>query len=557
MKEAYVIGVDFGSDSVRAIVKDVINGTCLSESECGYSRWLAGKYQDADKRIFRQHPLDYLEALESCVVDTLSFAGENIRKKVVGIGVDATGSTPAPVNEEGLPLALLPEFQENENAMFHLWKDHSSIQEAVAINQIFKNYEKTNYLKYQGTYSSEWYWAKILHTAHIDDSVKKAAYSWVELCDWIPAILCGNINPKTMYRCTCAAGHKALWHSEWNGLPVGRSLEKIDPYLKKISESYGNMPLPADYAVGVITAEWAIKLGIPKNTIIGGSSLDAHAGAVGAGIKKHTMVTNIGTSTVNMLIEDAKILTGKKMAHACGQAENSIIPGFVGIETSQAAFGDIYAWFIKLLLWPVKNIVENIQEINKREKDFICRHIEEQLLVELGEQAQKLSIEDSLIALDWFNGRRYPDTNELLYSAINGLTLGTDAPQIYQALIMATVFGQKRIIDSLQEQGIRIDEMIAVGGITRKSPYIMQMLADVLRFPIKVSASSQACANGAAIYAAVACGIYRTIPEAQKKLQGSIEKMYIPNKKNKGAFEKAYSKYKALGKFVENDQIIL
>jgi len=354
-----------------------------------------------------------------------------------------------------------------------------------------------------------------------------------------------------MYRCACGAGHKGLWHSEWQGLPPQECLTAVHPYLAKIGRTFGTSPLPADHAVGVISKEWSENLRIPREVIIGGSSLDAHAGAVGAGIRKHVCVTNLGTSAVNMLIEDAETLHGKDLKHVCGQAENSIIPGYVGVETSQAAFGDVYAWLNDLLLWPVRNIIAHTDAIGRGERGRVCLQAEERLLIELSKQAEKLSASDELIALDWFNGRRYPNQNELLKSGIVGLSLGIGAPALYQTLVMATVFGQKRVIDCLIEGGIKINEIIAVGGIAQKSPYIMQMMADVLDRPIQISASDQACARGAAIYAAVACGVYQSIPEAQKKLCEGFIRTYIPGSKNKKIYSSAYEKYRALGDFVE------
>ena len=552
MKDGYVIGVDFGSDSVRCVVIDVSNGETMAEAESGYSRWLDKKYQDPDSRIFRQHPLDYLESFKWCVNVALEKAGESVREKVLAIGVDATGSTPCPVNREGTPLALLPQFSENVNAMFHLWKDHSAIKEAEQINAALSDFEGMDYTKYQGTYASEWFWAKILHTKNVDPEVTKATYTWVEHCDWIPAILTGNTDPTKMYRCACAAGHKALWHSEWNGLPARRCLAEVDPFLGQIHDTYVNKPLPADHVVGKITAEWAQILGVPETTVISGSSIDAHAGAVGAGIRKRVMVTNIGTSTVNMLVEEAEHLKGKNLTHACGQAENSVIPGLVGIETSQAAFGDVYAWLRDFLMWPLDNIVMYSPALNRGEKGRIRRQVEERILDELARQAELLDVEDALVALDWFNGRRYPHINESLTSALTGISLGTEAPAFYQALVMATVFGQKRILDSLTVEGIEIDEMIAVGGIAQKSPYIMQMMADVLDCPIKVSRSTQACARGAAIYGAVASGNYDSITAAQGKLCEDFITTYSPNPEKAQKYHRAYEKYMALGEFVES-----
>ena len=552
MKDGYVIGVDFGSDSVRCVIVDITNGATCAEAESGYFRWLEKKYQDPEKRLFRQHPLDYLESLKRCIKTALDQAGTTVRKKILSISVDTTGSTPCPVDKVGTPLALLPEFSENVNAMFYLWKDHTAIEEAEQINKALSNFQGIDYTKYQGTYASEWFWAKILHAKNVDTDVTKATYTWVEHCDWIPAILTGNSNPDKLYRCACAAGHKALWHSEWNGLPDRRCLAGIDPFLGRIYDTYVNKPQPADQIVGTITREWADALGVPESTVIGGSSLDAHAGAVGAGIRKRVMVVNIGTSTVNMLVEDAESLEGKDLTHACGQAENSILPGYVGIETSQAAFGDVYAWLRDFLMWPIENIIMDSPALSRAEKGRIRRQVHQKILDELARQAETLEIEDAIVALDWFNGRRYPNTNESLTSAIAGISLSTDAPAFYQALVMATVFGQKKILDSLTVEGVEIDEMIAVGGIAQKSPYIMQMMADILNCPIKVSKTTQACARGAAIYAAVACGAFETIMDAQEKLCEDFIRTYDPSPEKAKQTILLYKKYLSLGDFIEN-----
>jgi len=542
----YVIGVDFGTDSARALVIDARTGTVSGEAQQIYKRWSEGKYQDPDKNMYRQHPLDYIEALEAAVCKALDAAGDDVRKHVVGISVDTTGSTPCPVNREGIPLALLDEFSENVNAMFHLWKDHTAVAEAVEINNAFSDYNGTDYTRYQGTYSSEWYWAKILHTSRVDVGVREAAYSWVEHCDWLAGMLAGRLAPDEMYRCSCAAGHKALWHSAWMGLPSVSCLSSIDPYLGKVAETFGTNVHPSDYPVGRITREWAKRLGVPEETVIGGSSLDAHAGAVGAGIRENILVTNVGTSTVDMMIEHACTLEGKNLKYACGMAENSIIPGYVGIEAGQAAFGDIFAWFRKLLAWPVKNM-GLVDEKTAQE-------IEDSLIAALSNEAQLLDVGSALSALDWFNGRRYPCTNEQVRAAIAGLTLGTSAPQIFQALANAAVFGLKRIVEAFRKEGLRIDEVTAVGGIAQKSPYVMQMMADVLGCRVNVSATTQACARGAAIYAAVSCGLYKTIEEAQNHLCEGYTRSYEPDPEKRDAYNKLYAKYCSLGDFVEQTQ---
>ncbi len=551
MERKYVIGADFGSDSVRASVIDVSDGSVRSESICPYPRWNAGMYRDPDSNLFRQHPLDYLESFQAVISEALNKAGKRARKQILSIAVDTTGSTPCPVDRDGTPLALLPEFDQNVNAMFHLWKDHTAVAEAIEINNAFSDWNGICYTKYQGKYSSEWYWAKILHTARLDAKVRDAAYSWVEHCDWLTGELAGNTDPLSMYRCSCGAGHKALWHSEWGGLPDAECLETIDPYLGDVARHYGTNVQPAGFAVGTISPEWSFRLGVPKDTIIGGCSLDAHAGAVGAGIRKGTLVANIGTSAVDMMVETAENLRGKNLAHACGMAENSILPGYIGIEAGQAAFGDVYAWLKQVLMWPYENIIAKSGSISLQQKLRIKEDLDKGLLSELSEQAASLDIESAPAALDWFNGRRYPYANEFVKSAFAGLTLGTKAPALYQSLVLATVFGLKRIMDSFLAEGCGIDKVIAIGGIPQKSSYIMQTMSDALDCRICISASSQACARGAAIYAAVAGGAYADVEKAQNAICEDYIQVYEPDKTKKSSYDAAYKKYCFLGETTE------
>ena len=552
MKDNFVIGVDFGTDSVRAIVVESSNGQLVGEEVSSYTRWEEGKYCDLDKNQFRQHPLDYLEGLESCVKGALAKAGKTAAECVKGIAVDTTGSTPCPVNQQGVPLALLPGFEENPNAMFHLWKDHTATKEAEEFNRAADAWEGEDYTRFQGKYSSEWFWAKMLHTHRIDTAVQRAAYSWVEHCDWIPGLLSGNIDPLSMYRSACAAGHKALWHSEFGGLPCKEFLATLDPSLVAVSEHYGASPRPADTKVATMTPEWAKRLGLPPSVVIGGSSFDAHAGAVGAGIAPHVLVKVIGTSSVDMLVEEYTLMQGKNLKEICGQAENSIIPGLVGIEAGQAAFGDVYAWLKELLLWPFMQLLPKTSAITEAQQQQLLQEVSAKLLPEMTAQAQKLSESDiSLVALDWLNGRRYPSVNEYVRGAIAGLHVGTDVPKLYKALVLATAFGSRRILESFLAEGLTIDRIIAVGGIAQKSPFVMQILADVLNRPISVSASAQTCAAGAAMYAATATGIYATLPEAQAAMHTGFSSAYSPEIRQVEIYNVLYDKYCALGAFVE------
>lgn len=554
MNENYVIGADFGSDSVRVLVVDAATGKTAGEAASAYPRWQQGLYQDAARRMFRQHPLDYIEAFETAVKAALNSAGDRVRKNVRALSIDATGSTPCPVTQDGTPLALLAEFAQDPNAMFQLWKDHTAIDEAKEIDTVFSGRGKVpggeDYTRFQGTYCSEWFWAKILHTVRTDARIRSAAYTWSEHCDWFPAMLAGNTRPETMYRCACAAGHKALWHSAWGGLPDAERLGELDPYLVQVRRRYGTGPRPCDAKVGTLTAEWAARLGLSADVIVGGSSFDAHAGAVGAGVCRGTMVLNVGTSAVNMLVERADVLRGKDIVRACGQAENSILPGLVGVETSQASFGDVYAWLRRLLLWPLQQ-AKLLSGEDAAENTQLQTRAERGILPALERAAASLPLEDAVTALDWFNGRRYPDTNELVKSAVCGLGLDTTAPALYQALVLATAFGQKRIVQTLRDAGVRIDRIVAVGGIAQKSPYVMQTLCDVLGCETQVSRSAQACARGAAMYAAAAAGLYPNVEAAQQALCEGVAGVYTPIPTRTAACERLYERYCRLGAFAE------
>lgn len=548
-----VIGVDFGSDSARAVVIDAKDGHKEGEGICEYPRWMEGRYCDSSRGMFRQHPKDYIEALEQSVREALKDAGPDAGKKIRALSVDTTGSTPCPVDGNGIPLALLPEFSDNPNAMFYLWKDHTAIAEAAEINEALSNFEGEDYTRFQGTYSSEWYWAKILHGVRTDAKVRKRAYSWVEHCDWIPGMLTGQMEPDTMYRCSCAAGHKALWHSDFDGLPSAKCLGNVDPYLGTVIKRYVSEPRTSVHPVGKITKEWAGRLGLNEDVVIGGSSLDAHAGAVGAGIKPGILVKVVGTSTVDMLVNTREDLRGSDLKDCCGQAEDSIIPGYIGMEAGQAAFGDIYSWYRRLLMWPVKELACQMGMAGKEKEQYIAM-MQKELINKLCQDAMELDDDEDLIVLDWFNGRRYPMINESVKGAVSGLTLGTSAVSLFRAIVLSTVFGSRRIFDSFITRGIKINEVITVGGIPKRSPLVMQMMADVLKRPIKVARSEQACAQGAAMYAAAAAGIYTDLLEAQEHMVEGFERIYTPDVKMFGKYDILYKKYLSLGRHIEQMQ---
>ena len=473
MKDRYVIGLDFGSDSVRALVVNTATGEELASGVSYYKRWMEGKYSIPSISQFRHHPQDYLDSMTEAVKIALAECGEEVRENVVGIGVDTTGSTPCAVNEKGEALALLDEFRENPNAMFILWKDHTAVQEAAEINERARSWGGVDYTKYEGgVYSSEWFWAKILHILRKDEEVRKAAFSWVELCDWIPAVLTGNTDPLTMKRSRCAAGHKAMWHEEWGGLPSEEFLVGLDPLLAGLRDRLYEKTYTSDEKAGNLTAEWAEKLGLPEGIAVAVGAFDAHMGAVGAGITEKTIVKIMGTSTCDIMIAPYEVIDNKLIRGICGQVDGSVMPGVVGLEAGQSGFGDVYAWFRNVLSWPLESILPELEGIDDELKEKIAEETRQKILVKLTEEAEKLDMEETgLLALDWLNGRRTPFADQTLKGAIIGLNLGTTAPAIFRALVEATAFGARAINDQFINEGVPIEQVIATGGISQKNEF--------------------------------------------------------------------------------------
>lgn len=541
MVNKYVIGVDYGSDSVRAVVVNAETGEELGASVKNYTNWQKGLYCDPAKNQYRQHPKDYIEGLIYTVKEALSKCSSEVAENVISIGFDTTGSTPVLVDKNGTPLALKEEFASNPNAMFVLWKDHTAIKEADEINELARKWT-VDYTKYEGgIYSSEWVWAKILHMLRIDESIREQAFSWMEHCDWMPALVTGNTKPKEIKRSRCAAGHKSMWHPEWDGLPSEEFLSTLDPLLKGYRENLYTETYTSDTSVGTLTEEWANNLGLSTDVKVGVGIFDAHAGAVGGEAKSGSLLRIIGTSTCDIMIVPQEEMSNKLIPGICGQVDGSVVPGFMGLEAGQSAFGDVYAWFKDVLAWPL-TMLENQEEKEQ---------IENKILAKLSEEASKLPItENDLIATDWLNGRRTPDADQSLKGSIARLTLGTTAPMIFKALVEATAYGSKAIVDRLKENKIQIDEIIALGGVAKKSPFVMQTLADVLNISIKIARSNETCAMGSAMYASVVAGVHDSLEESQNAMGEGMEKEYHPDPDKVGIYALNYKKYLALGENV-------
>lgn len=544
MDHKYVIGIDYGSDSCRGVIIDAMNGRELASEVFYYPRWKQGLYCNASKSQFRQHPLDYIEGLKVVVKNTVAKVGEEVANNIVGISIDTTGSTPCAINKEGVPLALLPEFEDNPNAMFVLWKDHTSTQEAAEINSYAKTWGGVDYTKYiGGVYSSEWFFAKILHVLRKDEKVREAAYSWIEHCDWIPALLTGVKDASKIKRSRCAAGHKAMWHQEFNGLPSEEFLVGIDPLLGGLRGRLFEETYTAEEAAGTMTGEWAKEFGLPEGIKVGCGAFDCHMGAVGGNIKPKALVKVMGTSTCDILIEEIDVIKDTLVEGICGQVDGSVMSGMLGMEAGQSAFGDVYAWYKRLLAWPLKFIEEDKQE-----------EILQKLLFELEKEAEQVDpVESGIMAIDWMNGRRTPYANQNLKGAILGINLGTDAPKIYRALIEATAYGARAIVERFRESGVEVNKVIAIGGVAKKSALNMQIVANVLNMPIYVAEAEQAVAIGAAIFGAVVGGIYEDVKQAQEKMASGTEKIYYPQSDKVEIYNQLYGKYLQIGSFIESN----
>lgn len=552
---SFVLGVDFGTDSVRALVADTADGSEIGTAVVEYPRWKKGKYCDPSRNQFRQHPLDYLESMTEVIRRTLRQSPPGTAEKVRGIAVDTTGSTPVAVTRQGAPLALAPGFEENPNAMFVLWKDHTAVREAEEINTLARTWGGMDFTKFEGgVYSSEWFWAKILHLLRNDEQVRRAAFSWVEHCDWIPALLTGNTDPLTLKRSRCAAGHKAMWHPSFGGLPSEEFLAKLDPLLSGIRDRLYRETWTSDVAAGNLSDEWACRLGLSADVKVGVGAFDAHMGAVGGEIEPYVLTKIMGTSTCDMIVAPASDVGDTVVRGICGQVDGSIIPGLIGMEAGQSAFGDVYAWFRDVLLWPLETFLRSDVGIDRGTRERVLTKASEEMITALSESAAQVAPQDSsVLALDWLNGRRTPDANQLLKGAITGLTLGSDAPRIFRALVESTAFGARAIVERFREEGVRIDGVIALGGVAKKSPFIMQIVSDVLNMPIRVPRAEQTCALGAAMCAAAVVGAHPGIEAARKAMGQGFEAEYRPRSQFVSVYQDLYGRYLRLARFAERE----
>ncbi len=520
--KCYTIGVDYGTDSARAVLVDASDGSIAASAVSPYARWAEGRWCDPLSQQFRQHPLDYIECLEAVLREVVAAGPEP--KAIKAISVDTTGSTVCFTDSEGMPLSLHSSFADDPDAMFILWKDHTGTAEAEEFTAAGARYTP-NYICQSGNhYSAECTWAKVLHVLRTNPSVRREAYAFVDECDFITNLLTGCRSFAAMKWGHCIPGAKQLWNRDWGGYPPESFFSEIDPLLVPVLRRIPQVNYACSVKAGTLCPEWAEKLGLSTDVVIGVGNCDAHSGAVGAGVRPGVAVLNLGTSACYMAVMPVEEMKGHFIEGLFGQSEGTILEGYMGYETGLSAFGDIFAWFKRL---------------TGRSLD------------ELAGQAAQIALRDDLpLATDFFNGRRAPNPSNIVTASLSGLRITTGPADIYRALVEAAAFGSKACIDQYLDGGIRIDKMIAVGGIAKKSPFVMQMLCDVLGAPIEVSECSDACAMGAAVHAAVAAGLYPTVLEAEDALCPGACATYTPDGERHAFYLRRYQRYKELAQFV-------
>lgn len=527
----YSIGVDYGTNSVRAVMVGLADGREYATSVYAYPGGKQGILLDAhDPNLARQRPGDYLRGFDRTVSAIVAESVKRVRhfspEQVVGIGIDTTGSTPLPLNAQGKALAMTPEFRNHPAAQAWLWKDHTAHAEAAEITGRARQRGEPYLAKCGGTYSSEWFWSKILHCLRVAPDVFKAAETWVEACDFVPAYLCGITDPVQIPRSVCAAGHKAMYGESWGGLPSEAFLRALAPELAALRSRLYTHAVSSDQVAGRLCRTVARRVGLPAGIPVAVGGFDAHFGAVGAGIKPGRLVKIMGTSTCDLMVSNDPDLVD--VPGICGMVPGSVLPGMIALEAGQSAVGDIFSWFVSQLC-PAR--------FTERGDPF----------VNLAREASRvLPGESGLLALDWNNGNRTVLVDPLLSGLLIGQTLHTTAPEVMRALMEATAFGALTIIRRFEAYGVAVREIVACGGIAEKNPLIMQMLADICGCPIKISRSSQTCALGGAIFGAVAGGAYRSVPAAQKAMTGVKTGVYRPNQSARKVYESLYALYAEL-----------
>jgi len=530
-QKRYCLGLDFGTNLVRTLIANVDNGAAVVVAAAEYSRGEQGVVEDVrNPHVARQHPTDYHESLLASVRKAIEIgqgSGGFSPANIIGIGIDTTGSTPLPVDEQGRPLAFAPCFEGKLNAMAWLWKDHSATAEAEQITELARQHRPEYLKRCGGTYSSEWFFSKIWHCLNVAPEVFEAAHSWVEFCDYIPALLTGTLRPDEIKRSVCAAGHKAMYAEEWGGLPDAEFLRLLDARMGALRERLYEQAYASDVVAGRLTEEWAEKLGLPAGIPVAVGGVDAHYGAVGAGVDEGTVVKIIGTSACDITVAGAEE-GPPDIPGVCGVVRGSVLPGHYGIEAGQSAVGDIFNWWVT----------------------EICAGRSEQHEILTEQASGRAPGESGLLALDWNNGNRTILMDARLTGLLIGQTLQTTRAEVYRALIEATAFGALTILDQLEKDGVEVERIINCGGIAEKNPMLMQIYADVTGRRMELSRSEQTCALGAAIFGAVVAGEdkggYATTEQAQKAMTGTKDASYEPIAANHEVYQELYELYKRL-----------
>ncbi len=528
MSARYTIGLDYGTNSVRALLVNIANGREIAAAVWTYAHGTQGVILGRDPQLARQHPRDYLDGAATTIRQVLATAKKSVRgfkaDQVIGLGVDTTGSTPLPVDKNGQPLAFQKKYDKEPAAMAWLWKDHTSVNEAAEITALARRMRPHYLAKCGGTYSSEWFFSKILHCRRTSPKVFAAAHSWIELADFVPAALTGTLSPDKLTVGVCAAGHKAMWNTRWGGYPDRAFLSKLDPKLGALRSRLCKRVHTIDRAVGGLTSEWARKTGLKAGIPVAVGAFDAHLGGVGAGIQPGTLVKIIGTSTCDIIVAPST----QKLADVpglCGIVDGSVLPGCYGLEAGQSAVGDLFNWWV----------------------NYIQPHGERYSHATLDREALSLKPgESGLLALDWNNGNRTILVDQQLTGLMVGQTLYTTPAEVYRALVEATAFGALTIINRFEEYGVKVKQVVNCGGIAEKSAMTMQIYADVTGRPMKISRSAQTCALGSAVAAAVVAGAYKDYASAQKAMTGLKPKVYKPNPKAHAVYRELYKLYKQL-----------
>lgn len=525
----YSIGIDYGSESGRALLLNLTTGEEVTSAVLEYPHVVMSEELPDGTKLEAfwalQHPKDYIDVLEYTVNKVVKDSGVD-PSDVIGLGIDFTACTMLPMKKDGTPLCYLDEFKSNPHAYVKLWKHHAAQDEANKLNAIAEERGEKFLKRYGGKISSEWFVPKVWQILDEAPEVYEAADKFIEATDWVIMQLTGKET-----RNSCTAGYKAMWHKQ-DGFPSREFMKALDPRLENFfAEKYNCDISPIGNKAGELTKEMAEKLGLNEGMAIAVANVDAHVAVPAMGVTEPgKMVMIMGTSTCSMVLGDKECL----VPGICGYVEDGIIPGLYGYEAGQSAVGDIFAWFTKNCVKPAY-----FEEAKKLDMD-----IHQYLTM----KAEKMAPGDSgLLALDWLNGNRSTLVDVDLTGLILGLNLNTKPEEIYRALIEATAFGHKKIIDTFNENGVPVNELYVCGGLPQKNKMLTQIYADVTGLPIRISLSKQTPALGSAMFGAVVGGKERggfeSIQEAARVIPKLKENIVTPIAENVEKYKVIYNEY--------------